>query len=155
MPGRVYRPGGTLTERDKNMKKKDIEIGEMYLVKVSGQLAPVRIVRESPYGGWDGLNMKTKREVRIRGAARLRRPYDQAAPMPFDLTLPDGRAIKVLRSSGRTYWRTLAFPFHWAKADAEFAAEIEKAEAAAIAKAPAVVEDKQTAGWIGVIRKGK
>lgn len=54
------------------MKKSEVEIGGTYTVKVSGQLAPVRITGMSPYGGWVGMNTKTNREVRIRTAARLR-----------------------------------------------------------------------------------
>lgn len=54
------------------MKKADVVIGETYIAKVSGKLAPVRIVSESPYGGWYGRNTKTGREVFIRGAQRLR-----------------------------------------------------------------------------------
>jgi len=61
------------------MKKKDIIIGETYIVKVSGKLAHVYITNESPYGGWDGLNITTKRAVRIKSAARLRRRAD---PLP-------------------------------------------------------------------------
>lgn len=55
------------------MKKADVVIGAVYLVKVSGNLAPVRLVRESPYGGWDGRNLNTDRPVRIHTAGRLRR----------------------------------------------------------------------------------
>jgi hypothetical protein len=54
------------------MKKRDVEIGAIYIVKVSGKLTPVRLTRESPYGGWEGTNLATGREVRIRSAARLR-----------------------------------------------------------------------------------
>lgn len=54
------------------MKESQVRIGETYTVKVSGQLAPVRITGECPYGGWTGINTKTNREVRIRTAARLR-----------------------------------------------------------------------------------
>ncbi len=56
------------------MKKADVSIGSTYIVKVSGRLAPVTILRESRYGGWIGRNQLTGREVRIRSAARLRRP---------------------------------------------------------------------------------
>lgn len=54
------------------MLKKQIEIGKTYAAKVSGQLVAVRIEHESPYGGWDGLNIQTGREVRIKSAQRLR-----------------------------------------------------------------------------------
>ena len=48
-----------------------------YIVKVSGVLAKVRITRESPHGGWYGTNLATGREIRVRGAARLRRPVNE------------------------------------------------------------------------------
>ena len=56
------------------MKRQDVSVGTTYIAKVSGVLAKVRITRESPYGGWCGTNLATGREVRIRSAARLRRP---------------------------------------------------------------------------------
>ena len=61
-------------ERKYNMKGKDVQIGETYVCKVSGKLAPVQILRVSPHGGWDGRNRKTGRDVHIRGAGRIRRP---------------------------------------------------------------------------------
>jgi hypothetical protein len=54
------------------MKKHEIEIGGVYVAKVSGRIAEVRIDRESPYGGWDATNLATCRAIRIRSAARLR-----------------------------------------------------------------------------------
>jgi len=60
------------------MKRKDVKIGDIYACKVSGALASVRIDRESPYGGWDATNLKTKRGVRIRSAQRLRFPLSDA-----------------------------------------------------------------------------
>ena len=59
------------------MKKQDVQTGSTYIAKVSAVLAKVRITRESPYGGWYGTNLATGREVRIRGAARLRRPANE------------------------------------------------------------------------------
>ena len=56
------------------MKKSEIAIGSHYIVKVGGKLAPVRIVGPSPFGGWIGMNVDTGRQIRIRTAARLRRP---------------------------------------------------------------------------------
>lgn len=58
------------------MKKSEVEIGATYIAKVSGKLAKVRIVSESRFGGWDAINTKTQRDVRIRGAARLRSKVD-------------------------------------------------------------------------------
>jgi len=53
------------------MRKKDVQIGKSYLAKVSGKKVMVRILRESPYGGWDACNETTGRQVRIRTAGRL------------------------------------------------------------------------------------
>ena len=55
------------------MKKTEVAIGKVYIVKVSGVLAKVRLDSESPYGGWNGTNLGTGRGVRIRSAAKLRR----------------------------------------------------------------------------------
>jgi len=54
------------------VKKHEVEIGGVYVAKVSGQLVTVRIDRESPYGGWDATNLSTRRAIRVRSAARLR-----------------------------------------------------------------------------------
>ena len=59
------------------MKKHEITIGGVYAAKVSGKVVPVKITGESPYGGWDAVNTQTRRAVRIRSAARLRRPVRQ------------------------------------------------------------------------------
>ena len=59
------------------MKKNEITIGGIYAAKVSGKVVPVKITGESPYGGWDAVNTQTRRAVRIRSAARLRRPIRQ------------------------------------------------------------------------------
>jgi hypothetical protein len=59
------------------MKKAEVQIGNTYIAKVSGVLAKVRITGESPHGGWNGRNLATGREVRIRSAARLRRPANE------------------------------------------------------------------------------
>jgi len=54
------------------MQKQNVYIGTIYVVKVSGVLAKVRLIREHPRGGWYGTNLATGREIRIRTAARLR-----------------------------------------------------------------------------------
>lgn len=59
------------------MKKADIVVGGTYVVRVSGHLVPVRLEAESVYGGWVGRNMRTGREIRIRTAGKLRRPYTE------------------------------------------------------------------------------
>lgn len=55
------------------MKKAEVQIGGVYVAKVSGHLTTVRIDRESPYGGWDATNVATGRSIRVRSAARLRK----------------------------------------------------------------------------------
>ena len=55
------------------MKKEDAVLGQVYAVKVSGRIAPVRLVAVSPYGGWVGRNITTGRDIRIRSAQKLRR----------------------------------------------------------------------------------
>lgn len=54
------------------MRAKDIQIGQLYVAKVSGRITVVRVERESPYGGYDCTNITTGRSVRCRSAQRLR-----------------------------------------------------------------------------------
>jgi hypothetical protein len=54
------------------MKNEDVSVGRVYAVKVSGQVVPVMLTTTSRYGGWNGLNLTTKRDVRIHSAAKLR-----------------------------------------------------------------------------------
>jgi hypothetical protein len=54
------------------MKKAEVQIGKVYVAKVSGKLAKVKVYAESPYGGWLAENVETKRVVRIKSAMRLR-----------------------------------------------------------------------------------
>ena len=55
------------------MLKKEIEIGGTYIAKISGQLVQVKLTEINRFGGWNGVNLKTDRTVRIRSAAKLRR----------------------------------------------------------------------------------
>lgn len=57
------------------MKKADVVLGKTYVVKVSGHLAPVKLESVSPYGGWNGRNTRTGREIHIRSASKLRREH--------------------------------------------------------------------------------
>jgi hypothetical protein len=61
------------------MRKAEIEIGGTYVAKVSGKLTTVRIINESQHGGWNAINTATNHEVRIRGAARLRKKVEPLA----------------------------------------------------------------------------
>ena len=55
------------------MLKKDVKVGKVYAVKVSGKIVPVEIMEESIYGkGWNGKNLITKRDIRIRTGGKLR-----------------------------------------------------------------------------------
>jgi len=55
------------------MKKKDVQIGKIYRVKgVVGGC--VKIISESQYGGYNAINPKTNRSIRIKSAAKLRYP---------------------------------------------------------------------------------
>ena len=54
------------------MKRRDVVLGQVYAVKVRGRIQPVRLVSESPDGGWVGKNETTGRDIRIRTAAKLR-----------------------------------------------------------------------------------
>jgi hypothetical protein len=54
------------------VKKADVELGKLYLAKVSDKVVKVRIEVPSIYGGWLATNTVTGREVRVKTAARLR-----------------------------------------------------------------------------------
>jgi hypothetical protein len=54
------------------MKAKDVQIGQVYTIKVAANITGVRITEEHPYGGWSGINIKTNKPVRIRTASRIR-----------------------------------------------------------------------------------
>lgn len=55
------------------MKKEEVKVGEVYLVKVSNRLVPVMLDENYVLGGWLGTNLVTNKRVRIRSAAKLRR----------------------------------------------------------------------------------
>src|SRR5438552_1629462 len=55
------------------MKKVDVSVGKNYLARISGKLTHVRLLRVNPLGGWDGINLRTGRSVRIRTGAKLRK----------------------------------------------------------------------------------
>ena len=59
------------------MLKKQVQVGATYEAKISGRLVPVRLLRESPLGGWSATNLATGRSVRIKSAAKLRRVWPE------------------------------------------------------------------------------
>ena len=63
------------------MKKTDVQINATYLVKVAGNLVPVRIDAEHENGGWLGTSRKTGKQIRIKSPQRLRKRLDDAVPV--------------------------------------------------------------------------
>ena len=61
------------------MKKADVQTGATYLVKVAGNLVPVKITREHHNGGWEGTSVKTGKTIRVKSPQRLRKCLDDAA----------------------------------------------------------------------------
>jgi len=59
------------------MKKDEIEVAQAYTAKVSGNLTTVVVEAVSPHGGWDAINTRTGKRVRIKSAQRLRRKTTQ------------------------------------------------------------------------------
>ena len=55
------------------MKKEDVQINATYLIKVAGNLAPVKITREHPGGGWEGTSVKTGKTIRIKSRQRIQK----------------------------------------------------------------------------------
>ncbi len=61
------------------MKKTDVKINATYLVKVAGNLVPVRIDADHENGGWVGTSRKTGKQIRIKSPQRLRKRLDDTA----------------------------------------------------------------------------
>jgi len=55
------------------MKKKEVEIGQCYRVKISGKTTVVQITHLGNQKGWWAVNLRTGRDVRIKSAAKLRK----------------------------------------------------------------------------------
>jgi hypothetical protein len=60
------------------MKAKDVQIGQVYTIKVAANITGVRITGENRYGGWDGSNIRTNKPIRIRTASRIRGLWKQS-----------------------------------------------------------------------------
>lgn len=54
------------------MMKNEVSIGDVFKVKVTGKIVPVKIICENPHGGWSGKNLVTNKKVRIKSSAKLR-----------------------------------------------------------------------------------
>ncbi len=69
------------------MRRKDVKVGAVYLVKISGEVVQVKIEERAFMGiGWTGTNLSTGREVRIKTAGKLRKLFADA-PFPISNTL--------------------------------------------------------------------
>jgi len=116
------------------MRKNEVEIGKVYIVRVSGRIARVKITGESPYGGWDGKNLETGREVRIRTAGRLRGEdgarQDERFPHTVIEVTPEseqvvGRFTASKAFAGAALWKfhdySAAIGCHWPVMDSSLA----------------------------------
>ena len=81
------------------MKRQDVQLNQTYLVKVSGKLVPVAIVQANPLGGWNGVNLQTHRGVRIRSAARLRRPAVKPLTVGTRVAVDIGQGLDVVEGT--------------------------------------------------------
>lgn len=61
------------------MKAEQVEIGGVYVMKVTDKETQVRIDREHENGGWVGTNLSTNRSVQIKSARKLRRKVKGAS----------------------------------------------------------------------------
>jgi hypothetical protein len=80
--------------RKTTMKKREVEIGGVYVAKVSGRLVTVRIDGESPYGGWDATNLGTRRS----GSRPLGSPPPRASEVEFQ----QRPAVRARHGAGRS-----------------------------------------------------
>lgn len=73
------------------MKAKDVVVGAVCAVKVSGKIVPVRLQTSSlNYNDrryWLGINLLTRRQVRINSAQRIRH---EVPPLRARVTSPSG-----------------------------------------------------------------
>jgi len=88
------------------MKKHEVQVGAEYVAKVSGKLAHVRITGVNPHGGWNAVNVDTKRDVHIRGAQRLRRRVGPKVKPP--VTSAEVQAAKTAAAGGGSTSSALA-----------------------------------------------
>jgi len=79
------------------MLKADVQIGSIYIARISGVLVPVRLDRPSPYGGWLATNMHSGRSIRIKSAAKLRR---ESTTSPTFGIIPAAAERRVVEGDG-------------------------------------------------------
>jgi hypothetical protein len=65
-----------LAKEGTEVRKKDVKVGRYYAIKHYDthprMLTVIRIEGESIYGGWNAIKLRTKRQIRIKSAAKLR-----------------------------------------------------------------------------------
>lgn len=134
------------------MKKSEVKIGSVYVVKVSDKLTRVRIDRESEYGGWDGINLNTGREVRIKTAAKLRRltAYDKpAVPVPASPPSPKSPTPIAVAQSAPLPVPKRPVPVHAAVAASTASEHTAVAESEAAQLMPSALRNKLAANLDG------
>jgi hypothetical protein len=89
------------------MKKRDVILGHVYAVKVSGTLQKVRVTAESSYGGWVGRSLRTGREIRIHRQHACDTPSPEQARRGPGPHAPPPRGAAW--AAGWTGWRTGLF----------------------------------------------
>ncbi|MCG3180454.1 MAG: hypothetical protein BIFFINMI_02815 [Phycisphaerae bacterium] len=121
------------------MKKQDVQVGASYIAKVSGKLAEIRITGESRHGGWDAVNVATKKSVRIKSAQRLRAAAGKpkakgqakadapAAPAPGDNPLVTAEASEFTELLGKASIDQLQAALSWGSLPAKKRSRIEAA----------------------------
>ena len=86
------------------MKKEQVKVGGTCTAKITDKVAPVRIDKEHPRGGWDATNLSTNRQVRIKSAQKLRGEVKAkdagATPPPVRKELKTKAEWKGLASAG-------------------------------------------------------
>jgi len=112
------------------MKKDQVKIGQVYAAKVTNKVVPVRIESEhAGGGGWNAVNLRTNRPVRIKSAQRLRSRITVPGAEDNDEATPAPRSKKRLGPAERK--ASAAHIRAQAKADQENARVRDEREASA------------------------
>jgi len=83
------------------MKAKEIEVGSVYIAKVSGQITLVRVLRLHPIYGWEVRNLRSGRVTHFRTAGRFRAAVD--VPPTFEV----GGTVRLRQESLRQHTGTV------------------------------------------------
>jgi len=84
--------------KETEMKKEDIRINGYYSAKVNHRLTVVRIIDENPEGGWNAINTKTGKRIRIKSPAALRGELNRdGTPVKEPKTVIEATEITVVK----------------------------------------------------------